>query len=36
MNWKENKNKTYSEISNAIQMAVAYEPSNFETWAKAI
>lgn len=36
MNWKEIKNKTYAEISNALQIAVAYEPNNFETWAKAI
>ena len=36
MNWKEIKEKTYTEISNALQMVVAYEPNNFETWAKAI
>lgn len=36
MNWKEIKDKTYTEISNALQMVVAYEPNNFETWAKAI
>ena len=36
MNWKEIKEKTYTEISNALQMAVAYEPNNFETWARAI
>jgi len=31
MNWKEIKSRTYTEISNAIQLAVAYEPNNFET-----
>lgn len=36
MNWNEIKNEVYGEISNAILSAVAYEPNNFETWAKAI
>ena len=36
MNWNEIKNEVYDEISNAILSAVAYEPSNSETWAKAI
>ena len=36
MSWNEMKNEVYGEISNAIFSAVAYEPSNFETWAKAI
>lgn len=36
MNWKEIKSRTYTEISNALQMVVAYEPNNFDTWAKAI